>query len=791
MMQKRGRAKHDDFVMTLDSDEEEERVESNLKRAEPSSKGKKAKARISEREKIVDDGRSAANAHSANATENLEMGQAFEFDVADEYSALPTAQDWNFHATGASGANHADASGTAVDEIIARHREAGKIPVEMLSTEEEDALASDLESEESGGEEFGGAARNNVEDDEGEEEEEDPLQEPKDEEAEEEEEEEEEEAFADDDDMSDDDETRERKDAYFAQDAKEEPSEPKVSFASFRLNRNLQRAIASLGFEKPTPIQARTIPLALAGKDSVASAVTGSGKTAAFLIPILERLSYRAKGAEASKSRVLILCPTRELAIQCASVGKALAKYTGIRFCLCVGGLSLKTQETELKTRPDVIVATPGRLIDHMRNSASFGLDDIEILVIDEADRMLEDGFEAELNEIVQACPTKRQTMLFSATMTDNVDQLVRLSLDRPVRLFVDPKKSTNANLVQEFVRVRAPSGADRAVEEEQRAAMLLTLCMRTFRNQVIIFVRSKKLAHQLKILFGLLGLSASELHGDLSQEQRMQSLVHFRDGKVDFLLATDLASRGIDIRGVQAVINYDMPAQLEQYLHRVGRTARAGRQGRSVTLVGEGDRRLLKAVLKRTQLEQVKHRLLPPDMVQKLANTVVSLKPEMDAILEEEKEERALRQAEMELRKGENMIAHKDEIYSRPARTWFQSEKEKAASKDIARAEYIAKVDTGKRKQEKDRFAGLSRRKKRNKLMREEDAKEDNREILASIRSAKRAQRPKELGVYEPNVKKQSKATKKRKPTKATQAAAKKSGTFSRDMSGSRGKRR
>ena len=267
---------------------------------------------------------------------------------------------------------------------------------------------------------------------------------------------------------------------------------------------------------------------------------------------------------------------------------------------------------------------------------------------MDEADRMLEDGFEAELNEIVRMCPTKRQTMLFSATMTDDVDQLVRLSLNRPVRLFVDPRRSTSSKLVQEFVRVRAAgSGRERAVaEDRQRAALLLTLCMRTFRDQVIIFVRSKKLAHQLKIIFGLLGLSAAELHGDLSQEQRLQSLTQFRDRKVDFLLATDLASRGIDIKGVQTVINYDMPAQMEPYLHRVGRTARAGRQGRAVTLVGESDRRLLKAVLKRTPPEQVKHRLVPPEVVQQLGETVDKLRPEIELVLSEEKEERALRQA-------------------------------------------------------------------------------------------------------------------------------------------------
>ena len=162
-----------------------------------------------------------------------------------------------------------------------------------------------------------------------------------------------------------------------------------MSFTSLRLNRALLRALDALGFKQPTPIQARTVPIALAGKDLVAGAVTGSGKTAAFLIPILERLSYRRKGVEDAKSRVVILCPTRELAIQCHSVGKALARFMDVRFSLCIGGLSLKNQEAELKMRPDIIIATPGRLIDHIRNSSSFGVDDVEILVMDEADRCL------------------------------------------------------------------------------------------------------------------------------------------------------------------------------------------------------------------------------------------------------------------------------------------------------------------------------------------------------------------------------------------------------------------
>ncbi|CAG8820796.1 19116_t:CDS:2, partial [Racocetra persica] len=269
--------------------------------------------------------------------------------------------------------------------------------------------------------------------------------------------------------------------------------------------------LSQLGFIQPTPIQRQTIPIALMGRDICGGAITGSGKTAAFLVPVIERLLYRPR--KIPSVRVLILTPTRELAIQCHSVATKLASFTDTTLCLCIGGLNLKKQESELRARPDIIIATPGRLIDHVRNSPSFSLDTIEILIIDEADRMLEDGFSAELNEIVKNCPKSRQTMLFSATMTDNVDELIRLSLNRPVRLMIDPTKATAVKLIQEFVRVRKH-------REEDRPSMLVALCKKTFRRKVIIFFKNKATTHEMKIIFGLLGLKAAELHGSLSQEQ-------------------------------------------------------------------------------------------------------------------------------------------------------------------------------------------------------------------------------------------------------------------------------
>lgn len=305
-----------------------------------------------------------------------------------------------------------------------------------------------------------------------------------------------------------------RKDAFFAKDpsASEDPTLP-TSFSSMNLSRPLLRALSSLQFSTPTPIQARAVPLALLGRDILGSAVTGSGKTGAFMIPILERLTYRDRGKGGQACRVLVLCPTRELAVQCEAVGKALAEKGGldVRFALLVGGLSLNAQAHTLRTLPDVLIATPGRLIDHLTNTPSFTLSALDVLVIDEADRMLEAGFTDELEEIIKACPRSRQTMLFSATMTDSVDELVKLSLDRPIRVFVDPKRNTAQGLTQEFVRIRS---------DDSRSPSLLALCKRTVREKCIIFFRSKALAHQMRVVFGLCGLKAAELHGNLTQEQ-------------------------------------------------------------------------------------------------------------------------------------------------------------------------------------------------------------------------------------------------------------------------------
>ncbi|KAG1684308.1 hypothetical protein DVH05_024624 [Phytophthora capsici] len=463
------------------------------------------------------------------------------------------------------------------------------------------------------------------------------------------------------------------------------------TFADLKLSRPIMRAISHIGFEKPTPIQQRAIPIALTGKDICASAQTGSGKTAAFLLPILERLQFRSRRVQST--RVMIICPVRELATQCQSMFEQLARFTDITCSLAVGGLPLKAQEAELRNRPDVVVCTPGRMIDHLRNSKSVHMDDLEILVLDEADRLLELGFTEEVLELVRMCPVQRQTMLFSATMTSKVDQLIDLSMKRPVRISTDPLFDMAKHLVQEFVRIR-PN------REDDREAILLALCTRTFRTNTIVFMETKSHAHRMMIIFGLAGIKAAELHGNLQQRERLEALQKFRDGTVDILLCTDIAARGIDVRGVHAVINYEMPKDITTYVHRVGRTARAGRNGRAVTLTSESRRLVMKQVSRHCK-GFVKSRAVPDPVIAQWKARIESMQEDVKLVMHEETLEKRMREAEKEATRATNLLKHRDEINSRPARTWFMSEKEKKNVNERVDEERRAKEEAAKEEAE------------------------------------------------------------------------------------------
>jgi ATP-dependent RNA helicase DDX27 len=469
------------------------------------------------------------------------------------------------------------------------------------------------------------------------------------------------------------------------------------SFGVLGLSRPLLKGLASLSFTTPTPIQSKTIPIALEGKDVVGGAVTGSGKTAAFVIPILERLMYRPK--RTPTTRVAILTPTRELALQCFNVAKKLASFTDITFGQAIGGLNSREQEKQLKLRPDIVIATPGRFIDLERNSASFSVNTVEILVLDEADRMLEEGFADELNEILSKIPKSRQTMLFSATMTSKVDDLIRVGLQRPVRIMVDAQKATTSGLVQEFVRLRPG-------REDKRLGYLLHLCTQVYTERVIVFFRQKATAHRTRVIFALCGLKAAELHGSMTQEQRLHAIESFRSGAASFLLATDLASRGLDIKGIETVINYEAPQSHEIYLHRVGRTARAGRSGRACTLAAEPDRKVVKAAVKaaKAQGAAIRQRTITLAEADTWQAKVNDFEEDIEAVLKKEKEEKALANTERDLSRADNIVTHREEILARPKKTWFESEADKKTAKQRGRAQLngldIDDAATGKKKE-------------------------------------------------------------------------------------------
>ena len=288
--------------------------------------------------------------------------------------------------------------------------------------------------------------------------------------------------------------------------------------------------------------------------------------------------------------------------------------------------------------------------------------------------RCLDEHFKDQINEIVRMCSPGRQSMLFSATMTDEVKELISLSLNQPVRLFINKNTEVASGLTQEFIRIRP-------TQENSRIAIICALVRRTFKDNVMIFVPTKKLAHELRIFLSLLKVNADELHGNLSMAQRVDALGKYKEGKTDVLVATDLASRGLDIDGIKTVINYNIPNTVKRYVHRVGRTARAGRMGRSISLAGESERKLLKDIVKQSA-GPVKNRIIPPDIIVKFVEKCNQLEKTVEQFLKSEKEEKAMRIANIELNKAQNMIKYEEEIFSRPARQFMDTEKPKAKTK-------------------------------------------------------------------------------------------------------------
>ncbi|WP_127585144.1 DEAD/DEAH box helicase [Paenibacillus koleovorans] len=342
------------------------------------------------------------------------------------------------------------------------------------------------------------------------------------------------------------------------------------AFSEFELDPKVLRAITEMGFEESTPIQEKTIPLALEGRDLIGQAQTGTGKTAAFGIPVISRI-------EPTEDRIvsLIMCPTRELAIQVAEEISKLGRFKGIRSLPIYGGQDIVKQIRALKKRPQIIIGTPGRLLDHI-NRKTIKLDNVTTVVLDEADEMLDMGFMEDIQAILSLVPEERHTMLFSATMPENIKKLAKQFLREPEHVSVIPKQ-VSAPLISQFYI---------ELHEKQKFDALCRLLDMESPDLAIIFGRTKRRVDELSEALQKRGYSAEGLHGDLSQNQRDHVMRKFRDGSIDVLVATDVAARGLDVSGVTHVINFDLPQDPESYVHRIGRTGRAGREGSAWTFV-------------------------------------------------------------------------------------------------------------------------------------------------------------------------------------------------------------
>ncbi|GAA94058.1 uncharacterized protein L969DRAFT_15784 [Mixia osmundae IAM 14324] len=362
----------------------------------------------------------------------------------------------------------------------------------------------------------------------------------------------------------------------------DEPPAQTADFSSLGLIEPLCKVCEQLGYKKPSEIQAQSIPFALQGRDLVALAQTGSGKTAAFALPILQALWN-----EPSPFFACVLAPTRELAYQISEQFQALGSTIGVRCAVIVGGMDMMTQSIALSKRPHIIVATPGRLQDHLENTKGFSLKAIKYLVMDEADRLLDMDFGPVIDTILKIIPRERNTFLFSATMTTKVAKLQRASLSNPVKVEVSTKYSTVDTLVQEYC----------FFPFKHKETYLVYLCNELAGKSIIVFVRTVHDAQRLSLILRTLGFPAVPLHGQLTQSNRLGALNKFKSGGRQILVATDVASRGLDIPMVDYVVNYDIPTHSKDYIHRVGRTARAGRSGKSITLVTQYDVELLQRI--------------------------------------------------------------------------------------------------------------------------------------------------------------------------------------------------
>lgn len=381
-----------------------------------------------------------------------------------------------------------------------------------------------------------------------------------------------------------------------------------MSFSSLNLVAPLLQTLTQLGYHQPTPIQQQAIPLILQGQDILASAQTGTGKTAAFALPIIQQLLEQPA---AKAPRALILVPTRELARQVQDNMEAFTQHTALRSVVVYGGACLATQSRELKTGADILIATPGRLLDYLRQGVVH-LRDVRFLVFDEADRMLDMGFRDEIRDVVRQVSTERQTLLFSATLSDDIHRMAGKMLRSPQRIDIS-NNSTPIERIEQRVYV---------VDQERKLGLLAHLLQTESWPQVLVFSRTREGCDKVATWLQQQSIAARPMHADLSQAVRDKALADFAAGEVRVLVATDVAARGLDIAQLACVINLELPFSAQDYVHRIGRTGRAGHSGLAISLYNDTDQRLLTAIedLLDTRLPQQWYPGFEPDLTREVA---------------------------------------------------------------------------------------------------------------------------------------------------------------------------
>ncbi|MBT5555863.1 MAG: DEAD/DEAH box helicase [Halieaceae bacterium] len=372
-----------------------------------------------------------------------------------------------------------------------------------------------------------------------------------------------------------------------------------MSFSTLGLSDPLLRAVSDKGYTTPSPIQAEAIPAVLKGHDVMAAAQTGTGKTAGFTLPLLHKLS-KGSLAKPNQARALVLTPTRELAAQIAENVEAYGKYLNLRSAVVFGGVKINPQMMKLRKGADVLIATPGRLLDlHQQNAIAF--DQLEVLILDEADRMLDMGFIHDIRRILKTLPKQRQNLMFSATFSDDIRQLAKTIVNNPVEISVTPRNSAAVSVTQ-WVH---------PVDKDQKRRLLAELIKKHNWEQVLVFSRTKHGANRIAEFLDKNNIQAAAIHGNKSQGARTRALADFKSGNVRVLVATDIAARGLDIEQLPQVVNVDLPEVAQDYVHRIGRTGRAGATGQAISLVSADEIHLLQ------DIERLTQQLLPRSLVE------------------------------------------------------------------------------------------------------------------------------------------------------------------------------